>query len=148
MCLYFKIHVVPACTCRPETYYSFIVCYCTLTSTQRTWVCSRGRDAGWSREWGGLTKLAQTNTRLAVRARPLRGRLPPLGPCRTAARHRHCLQHQVRLSAGQRQAQPLPPVLPPHHRAPVVEVGGRLLARHPLHSRSNLLLLIHTRFVR
>ena len=108
--------------------YSSIQLYCcfdTLTSTQRREVCSRGRDAGWSREWGGLTKLVQTDTRLAVRARPLSGRLPPLGPCRTTTRHRHCLQHQARLSPGQRQAEPLPPVLPPYHRAPMVKVSGR-----------------------
>ena len=100
--------------------YSFIICYCTLNSTQRWEVCSHGRDEGWSREWGGLGELVQANTRLIVRARPLSGRLSPLGPCRTAARHQHRLQHQVCLSVGLRQAELLPPVLPPHHRAPVV----------------------------
>eukprot|EP01048_Picozoa_sp_COSAG05_P021545 COSAG05_NODE_3996_length_1729_cov_1.693252_3_plen_116_part_00 len=43
------------------------------------------------------------------------------------------LQHEVPLPSREHQAQPLQPVFPKLHRAPVVQVGGRLIARHLLH---------------
>ena len=43
------------------------------------------------------------------------------------------LQHEVPLPSREHQAQPLQPMFPKLHRAPVVQVSGRLIARHLLH---------------
>ena len=81
----------------------------------------------------GARGLPQTNTRLAIRRRPLSRRLAPSGPLRVAPSCSDRLEDEVSLSSRQLEAQPLPPVFSPHHRAPVIQVRGRLRARDSSH---------------
>ena len=61
---------------------------------------------------------------LAIGRRPLGRRLSPRAPLHVRPRRRDRAEHEACLPLRELHARALLPMLPPHHRTPVVEVGG------------------------